>query len=372
MTTDTQTPKALGAPPVDVYVGRASLRMALAAVLPHASTEDEIPVLNRVRLQFVDDETVLAIALDRYTAAAAKISVQDVLELPELATVDIEPRSAREVLAVLTPPANKDARAQWEAEAFHLIVTGTEVTFAEEGALLEGRSLTVPRIPTDDVVRPGGSFPDVPRLIASTLGLPPASAVRQGLNPVLVTRWVKTANVYQLALEVTPRQQPSSDRPAAWSVRVDDDRVVGLLMPVRFEEDIAEQRDVEWTQVLRRAAGEYRGEEPETLAEAVGLLYELATDPAATDVEPDLLREAVTLVITTQFPSASMLQRKLRIGFAKAGALMDELQGLGVVDGGDGSRARSVLVPPEGLDNVLAEISEGRAALEPEGGHDDE
>ncbi|GAB6937097.1 hypothetical protein ACQP60_18850 [Isoptericola variabilis] len=45
MTTTETTAPAIARPPVDVYVGRASLRIALAAVLPHVSTEDEIPVL---------------------------------------------------------------------------------------------------------------------------------------------------------------------------------------------------------------------------------------------------------------------------------------------------------------------------------------
>ncbi|MFD6178092.1 MULTISPECIES: DNA translocase FtsK [unclassified Isoptericola] len=366
--TATETPTKVAAPPVDVYVGRASLRMALAAVLPHVSTEDELPVLQRVRLQFVDDKTVLAVALDRYTAAAAYIEVQDVLELPELATVDIEPRSAREVLAVLTPPAEKHARAQWETQAFHLVVTPHEVTFTEEGALLDGRSLTVPRIPTDDVVRPGGGFPDVPRLIAATLGLPAADQLRTALNPVLVTRWVKTANVYGLPLEVTPRAGRDEFHDGAWTVRVDNGQVVGVIMPMSRDAVAQMEHETRWANLLRRAAGDYREgllEEESTgsLAAVVDRIFDATTNAdKEPDLEQDIVEAAVRLVLTTQFGSPSMLQRKLRIGFAKAGRLMDELERVGVVGESDGSRARTVLEPPEAIDAVLAEIRAEREA----------
>jgi S-DNA-T family DNA segregation ATPase FtsK/SpoIIIE len=110
---------------------------------------------------------------------------------------------------------------------------------------------------------------------------------------------------------------------------------------------------------VRKVVGHWRRQAPEPVYvsgvegsdDAGGGLGSFAGGEDADDEV--LVRQAMELVVRSQLGSTSMLQRKLKVGFARAGRIMDLLEQRGVVGPSEGSKARAVLMTPEELDLLL-------------------
>ncbi|HEY9251714.1 MAG TPA: hypothetical protein VIP06_03565 [Nocardioides sp.] len=223
---------------VDIGLGRASLRQALAAVLPHVGSN---PSFGRVRLLMHSAEHLFAIATDGYSTGVARVAVHEVLELPELPCIDIEARTAKELLAVFTPPKDKDQRSVWETESFRVVAMKDQVTVTEESDLADNRRLEVPRLGEPEY------YPLVPEITTAHLRSTPTYTKRVGVNPGYLARFIASSKAYggeQLLVE--PRHGAKAK---GFTFRVGED-FAGVLLPQHLDPAELAAGDEWWADLL--------------------------------------------------------------------------------------------------------------------------
>jgi hypothetical protein len=192
-------------------------------------------------------------------------------------------------------------------------------------------------------------FPDWRPLVA---GHKPKTTRELVLNAEIVERLAKIRKHASGRIEWT---FGGRDKAALVAFPESDPHVHGVVMPIRDGEAPA------------RTSGECEtcaaGKVCLLHSSGVAITQEdtgtaITVDASALDPDTDLLGQAAELVVSTQFGSVSMLQRKLKIGFGKAGRLMTQLEEAGVVSPAPVTgKARDVLVKPDQLDDLIVRLT---------------
>jgi hypothetical protein len=318
---------------------------ALRAVVPHASTDEDNPMLWRVQLRIAHHEAV-------FTAASGQSAIlvrAGCTQPPDPDTVvHLRPTDVQHVVKLFKPPKDVSSSVRVTTDP------AGRVTIAERDGLFDGRALELPAMSDS-----GTDVTDIAALIAKTLRAPVGEArpVTE-VYPAALHAITTTAGALgdSVVFEATTENGPLL-------VRVGD-RCIGLVAAKHVDEDQAlrdrERVRGEWS--LRLPGLDVPDQERFDLRTASGFMGGAREQDGGGGHESgyrELLAEAATLVITTQFASTSMLQRKLRIGHGTADRVMDDLEAAGVVTTRpEGGGPRDVITGPGDADDVAAVLRE--------------
>jgi len=328
-----------------ITVGTRDFRQALEAVAPHASPDPKYTVLHRIRLD-IGAENLAVSATNRASMGHAIVSIWD-SKLGSTTAVDLSPLDVKEILLLF-----KSASGHGEEmpdEQLELTVRDDTLTVTDIGGLFEGKQLVLPRYPTDD------NFPKVENLLRNKLASPALGADRLTTDANLLKLFGKAAGAYGEPLVIDP-----AGNNAAMLITCGES-FVGLLCPMRRSDD-AEAQIKRWhTDWLERLS---TGDTsiPEEFADEPQAVEEDGDQQVLLSRDVEQLCQAAELVISTQFGSVSMLQRKMRVGFARGKQLMAQLEQAAIVGPEVGSAARDVLTRLDQLADTIERIRDEASA----------
>lgn len=351
-------------------VSTKDIRQALKSVIPHAADPKESAAHAVVHFAAARHNLHIT-ASNMQTVGHAIASIWDSEGLsddPDEDAFNLPVDLAKELLALFKATAKEDEGDM--GSAMQITVETDSILFVDISGLFPGKELKLPREDGNEYPVPFG------RLLADAILSERVMPERLAVRGRLLSLFSTAATAYGEPLVI----EPTAD---ARRILIScGESFLGLLMPIRVEEGSSEAAQLKgwrdgWMNRLPdiahagggKPATEQQMTPGEIFRKGAGLLLAESNGDVTLNGNTititqgasngELLKEATELIVTTQFASASMLQRKLRIGFARAGRLLDELHELGIVGEAQGSKAREVNIASENLQIALGLLSVG-------------